>query len=297
MRKVSLKSKLINSGPVLAFLPALLIVVLILIPFGYSIYYSFTNISLTSKTINFVGINNFKDYFTNGIFWHNTKVTFSYTFLSIFFEFLLGFLIANLLNQDTVLGKILQPFLLFPLMISPIIGTLMWKLMMNPEFSVLNFILKPFGIPEGFKWSANSSSALYSAVLVDVWMFTPFVAIIILAGLKGMPKKVFEAAQVDGLSRWQTFKKITLPLLLPYIIIALIFRFIDSIAQFDIIFGLTKGGPGDTLMNYQVQAYTISFSYFKIGYGSAIMLIMWIIVYIVSNYLVKYWHKLRSNLS
>ncbi len=292
----TLKSKIIEKGPIFAILPALLIVILILVPFGYSIYYSLTDASLIRTEVNFIGFNNYLKYFRSGLLWHNFKVTFSYTFLALIFEFLLGFIIAFALNQDTLLGKVLRPLALFPLMISPIIGTIMWKLMMNPEFSVLNFILSPFGVTKDFSWAASSSSALYSAVLIDVWMFTPFIAIIVLAGLKGIPPRIIEAASVDGLNRFTVLRKITLPLLMPYIVICLVFRFIDSIAQFDIIFGLTRGGPGSTLMVYQVEAYTQVFNYYKIGYGSSIMLIMWLIVFIVCNFLIKYWNKLRERL-
>ena len=296
MNVATLKAKLVERGPIFALLPALLVLILILVPFGYSIYFSFTDASLISRDVNFIGFNNYLQYFGSGLFWHNAKVTFSYCFLVLFFEFALGLIIAFALNQDTWVGKALKPFLLFPLMISPIIGTIMWKLMMNPEYSVLNYILSPFGIPRKFVWAGSSSYALFSAVLIDVWMFTPFIAIIILAGLKGIPPRILEAASVDGLSKWTSFRKITLPLLMPYIIICLVFRFIDSIAQFDIIFGLTRGGPGSTLMNFQVEAYTQAFSFYKIGYGSSIMLVMWLIVYIVCFWLIKYWRVLRENL-
>jgi len=292
----TLKSKIAGGGPIFASLPALLIVILILVPFGYSIYYSMTDTSLIQTEVNFIGFDNYLKYFESGLFWHNFKVTFSYTFLALFFEFLLGFIIAFSLSQDTFLGKVLRPFVLFPLMIAPIIGTIMWKLMMNPQFSVLNFILSPFGITKEFPWATSSSSSLYSAVLIDVWMFTPFIAIIILAGLKGIPPRVMEAANVDGLSRFTVLRKITLPLLMPFIVICLVFRFIDSIAQFDIIFGLTRGGPGNTLMAFQVEAYTQVFNYYNVGYGSSIMLIMWLIVFVVCNYLIKYWSKLRERL-
>jgi multiple sugar transport system permease protein len=291
-----LKSRLAERGPILAILPSLLIVILILVPFVYSIYFSLTDASLIKKEVNFIGFDNYIKYFGSGLFWHNFKVTFSYTFLALFFEFLLGFIIAFTLNQDTWLGKVLRPFVLFPLMISPIIGTIMWKLMMNPEFSILNFLLSTFGVSKDFSWSANTGSALYSAVLIDVWMFTPFIAIIILAGLKGLPPRIIEAASVDGLSKFTFLRKIVFPLLMPYIVICFVFRFIDSIAQFDIIFGLTKGGPGNTLMVYQVEAYTQVFNYYKIGYGSSIMLVMWLIVFIVCNYLIKYWNSLRERL-
>jgi multiple sugar transport system permease protein len=296
MNDATLRPRLGERWPIFALLPALFVLILILVPFGYSIYFSFTDASLVSQDVHFVGFNNFLQYFRSGLFWHNTKVTFSYTFLVIFFEFTLGAIIASALNQDTWLGRVLQRFLLFPLMVAPIIGTIMWKLMMNPEYSVLNYILSPFGIPRDFVWAGDPRYALYSAVLIDVWMFTPFVAILILAGLKSIPSRVLEATKVDGLSNWVVFKKIKLPLLMPYIIICLVFRFIDSICQYDIIFGLTRGGPGNALMNYQVEAYTQEFSYYNIGYGSSIMLVLWLIVYIICFWLIKYWHVLQEGL-
>jgi len=296
MNDATLKSRLGEKWPIFALLPALLVLVLILVPFGYSIYFSLTDTSLISKDVHFIGLSNYLQYFGSGLFWHNAKVTFSYCFLAIFFEFALGLIIGFALSHDTWLGKILQRLLLFPLMIAPIIGTIMWKLMMNPEYSVLNYILSPFGIPRNFVWAGSSSYALYSAVLIDVWMFTPFVAILILAGLKSIPPRLLEAANVDGLSNWTFFRKIKLPLLMPYVIICLVFRLIDSICQYDIIFVLTRGGPGSTLMNFQVEAYTQAFSYYNIGYGSSIMLVLWLIVYIVCFWLVKYWRVLQENI-
>jgi multiple sugar transport system permease protein len=296
MNGSTFKSKLSEKGPIFALLPALLVLVLILVPFGYSIYYSLTDKSLISRDVNFIGFSNYLKYFSSGLFWHNMKVTFSYCFLVLSIEFILGFIIAAALNRDTLLGKILRPFLLFPLMISPIIGTIMWKLMMNPEYSVLNYILSPFGISRGFNWAGTAEYALFSVVLIDVWMFTPFFAVIILAGLKGISPRILEAASVDGLSKWTSFTKITLPFLKPYIIICLVFRFIESIAQFDIIFGLTRGGPGSTTMNFQVEAYTQAFSYYNLGYGSSVMLVMWLIVFIVVNWLIKYWLKAKEQL-
>ena len=296
MNDATLKSRLGEKWPIFALLPALLVLILILVPFGYSIYFSLTDASLISKDVHFIGLSNYLQYFGSGLFWHNFKVTFSYCFLAIFFEFALGLIIGFALSHDTWLGKVLQRLLLFPLMIAPIIGTIMWKLMMNPEYSVLNYILSPFGIPRNFIWAGSSSYALYSAVLIDVWMFTPFVAILILAGLKSIPLGLLEAANVDGLSNWTIFRKIKLPLLMPYVIIALVFRLIDSICQYDIVFGLTRGGPGSTLMNFQVEAYTQAFSYYNIGYGSSIMLVLWLIVYIVCFWLIKYWRVLQENI-
>ena len=282
--------------PYLIVLPALVLTLPVLIPFIQSIYYSMTTYSLTNPVKNFIWFENYVWLFTDPEFWNSVRVSFVYAGTAVGIELLLGLLIAVLLNQETLLAKIFRPLLLLPLMIAPIIGTLMWKLMMSPEFGVLNYFLSAFGARD-FQWASAADSAMFSVVLIDVWMFTPFIALLLLAGLRSMPAPPFEAAMVDGASKWFIFKNLTIPMLMPFIIVAVVFRLIDSLRQFDIIFGLTKGGPGSTLMNFQVSAYTTSFTYTKISDGSALMLINWLIVYIISMFLVKFWRKSQDRLS
>ena len=282
--------------PYLIVLPALVLTLPVLIPFIQSIYYSMTTYSLTNPVKNFIWFENYVWLFTDPEFWNSVRVSFVYAGTAVGIELLLGLLIAVLLNQETLLAKIFRPLLLMPLMIAPIIGTLMWKLMMSPEFGVLNYFLSAFGARD-FQWASAADSAMFSVVLIDVWMFTPFIALLLLAGLRSMPAPPFEAAMVDGASKWFIFKNLTIPMLMPFIIVAVVFRLIDSLRQFDIIFGLTKGGPGSKLMNFQVSAYTTSFTYTKISDGSALMLINWLIVYIISMFLVKFWRKSQDRLS
>jgi multiple sugar transport system permease protein len=282
--------------PYLIVLPALVLTLPVLIPFIQSIYYSMTTFSLSNPIKNFIWFENYVWLFTDPEFWNSVRVSFVYAGTAVGIELLLGLLIAVLLNQETLLAKIFRPLLLMPLMIAPIIGTLMWKLMMSPEFGVLNYFLSAFGARD-FQWASAANSAMFSVVLIDIWMFTPFIALLLLAGLRSMPAPPFEAAMVDGASKWFIFKNLTIPMLMPFIIVAVVFRLIDSLRQFDIIFGLTKGGPGSKLMNFQVSAYTTSFTYTKISDGSALMLINWLIVYIISMFLVKFWRKSQDRLS
>jgi len=282
--------------PYLIVLPALVLTLPVLVPFIQSIYYSMTTYSLTNPVKHFIWFENYVWLFTDPEFWNSVRVSFVYAGTSVGIELLLGLLIAVLLNQETLLSKIFRPLLLLPLMIAPIIGTLMWKLMMSPEFGVLNYFLSFFGA-RNFQWASAAKSAMFSVVMIDVWMFTPFIALILLAGLRSMPAPPFEAAMVDGASKWFIFKNLTIPMLMPFIIVAVVFRLIDSLRQFDIIFGLTKGGPGSTLMNFQVSAYTTAFTYTKISDGSALMMINWLIVYVISMFLVKFWRKSQDRLS
>jgi multiple sugar transport system permease protein len=282
--------------PYLMVLPALALTLPVLYPFIQSIYYSMTTYSLTSPVKNFIWFENYIWLFTSAEFWNSVKVSFVYTFSAVGIELILGLIIAILLNQETFLAKIFRPLLLLPLMIAPIIGTLMWKLMMSPEFGVLNYFLSFIGMRD-FQWASAANSAMFSVVMIDVWMFTPFIALLLLAGLRSMPAPPFEAAMVDGASRWFTFKTLTLPMLMPFIIVSVVFRLIDSLRQFDIIFGLTKGGPGSTLMNFQVSAYTTAFTYTKVADGSALMIVNWVIIYVISMFLVKFWRKSQDRLS
>ena len=136
-------------------------------------------------------------------------------------------------------------------MTAPALAALMWKLMTNPNFGILSYLVSLIGFSD-FKWASDPSTALFTVVLVDIWVYTPFIMILLLAGLRSLPKQPFEAAALDGVPRSFVFFRITLPMLMPYIITATLFRLLDSIQQFDIIYAMTQGGPGDTLMVFQV---------------------------------------------
>ncbi len=296
IQKKPRSSRIINWQPYLLLMPALLVMVGILIPFFTSVYYTLTDFRLGSANVSFVGLRNYIDLITSREFWHQSSVTFRYAFYAVAIESVLGLIIALLLNTETIAAKIGRVFLLFPLMIAPIVGTLLWKLMMSPTFGVLNYFLSFFGLQD-FPWGSAPESAMATVVLVDVWIFTPFFALLILAGLRAMPQAPFEAARVDGASRFFIFKNLTLPMVLPYYLVALVFRLIDSLRQFDIIYGMTKGGPFDVLMNYQVTAYTRSFSYKDFSGGATIMVVNFILVFIVSKALITYWRKAQDKLS
>jgi multiple sugar transport system permease protein len=178
-------------------------------------------------------------------------------------------------------------------MIAPVLGTLMWKLMMDPSFGVANFLLSPFGLRD-LTWGDSPNTALPTAVLIDVWIYTPFVALLLLAGLRSISPSLYEAAQVDGATPWGTFRAVTLPAIAPYLIVCTLFRMVDSLRAFDILFALTKGGPGNTLWNYQVTAYYQTITFSNVGLGSAYMVINWAIIYILSQALVSWWNGAKK---
>lgn len=283
---------LVRLRPYLIALPALLVLVGILYPFATAIYYSLTAYALNrpGSVEQFVGLRNYVRMTQMSGFVHSTYITLAYAFLATGVELALGIVIAMLLNRDSWIAKILQTTLIFPMMIAPVIGTLVWKVMMQPSVGILNPMLGVIGIPP-LEWAAVPQTALFSVVLVDVWMFTPFAALIVLAGLRSFPQGPFEAARVDGASFWFTFRNLTLPMLTPYIIIIVVFRFMDSLKMFDIIFAMTEGGPGNTLMTYQLTAYRTSIQFQKLAQGLPYTIILFIVIYITSQYLVNWWAR------
>lgn len=278
----------VRARPYFIMLPALLITIGILYPFGVAIYYSLTNYSFRLPTYKFVGLKNWINMILDPNFWHALFVTGKYALATTGTEMLLGLGIALLLSRDSRLTRILKVVLIFPLMIAPVIATLIWQLMTNTSVGILEKFLNIFGI-YNFPWAASAKTALFTAALIDIWVYAPFVIILVLAGIQSLPKSPFEAAKIDGGSAWFTFKTLTLPMLKPFMYIALIFRLMASLQEFSIIFALTKGGPGNALMNLSITAYNKGFAFLEFGESLPYILVLWVIIYIISKKLVSNW--------
>ena len=277
-------------------LPALLVCIGILVPFGTAIYYSMQRYIVTLPyTRGFIWFKQYTDLFTSKDFWNTVQVSLLYTVLTVGIELVLGLAIAMMLRRSTLVNNILSIALMLPLMVAPVIATLMWKLMTDPSYGVLSHMLSFVGV-EDFRWAADPATALFTVVLVDVWVYTPFIVILLLAGIRSLPRQPFESAELDGVPKTFVFFRITLPMLTPYIITACLFRMLDSIQQFDIIYGMTKGGPGDTLKVFQIQGYVDFYIGNNVGKSSAVLMVLWVITFIISNYFIKYWLKLRRRI-
>ena len=280
--------------PYLLSLPALLVCIGILVPFGTAIYYSLERYNLAMPyTRGFVGLDQYGDLLTSPEFWRTVEVSLIYTAATVIVELLLGLGVALLLRERTRLNNAISIALLMPLMTAPAIAALMWKLMTNPGFGVLSWVISLLGVND-FRWASDPDSAMFTVVLVDVWVYTPFMIILLLAGLRSLPPQPFEAARLDGVRPSFVFFRITLPMLTPFLLTAILFRMIDSIQQFDIIYAMTQGGPGDSLLVFQVRAYLDFFQYTNVGGSAAVLMILWAITYVLSNIFVKQWHKLRE---
>lgn len=280
--------------PYLLSLPALLTCIGILIPFVTAVLYSLQRYRLSqpfARKYNWG--ENYLNFFTDSAFWNTLKVSLTYAFLTVTLELLLGLGIALLLQKRSRVNNFVSIMLLMPLMTAPALAALMWKLMTNPGFGILSYFATLLGI-ENFNWASDPQTAMFTVVLVDIWVYTPFIMILLLAGLRSLPKQPFEAAALDGVPRAYVFWRITLPMLTPFLLTATLFRVIESIQQFDIIYAMTQGGPGDTLTVFQVEAYLNFFQSTNVGRSAALLMILWAITYFLSNLFIKNWLRLRE---
>ena len=262
-----------------------------------AVYYSLTNLSFRRPTVRFTGLANWGEMFREPAFWHAVWVTVKYAFVTTVSEILLGLGIALLIcKKDNSFSRALKVLLVFPLMVAPVIATIIWQLMTNTSVGILEKFLNLFGV-YGFPWASSPSTALFTAALIDIWVYTPFVIVLVVAGINSLPKSPFESAQIDGGSPWFTFKNLTLPMLKPFLYIALIFRLMASMQEYGIIFALTKGGPGDTLMNLSLTAYNKGFAFLKFGEAMPYILFLWVIIYIISKKLVSNWLLVQKKAS
>jgi multiple sugar transport system permease protein len=280
--------------PYFLSLPALLMCIGILIPFLTAVYYSLLRYRLNLPAMKgFIWFQNYLNFFSDPKFWNTLKISLLYAGVTVIVELMLGLGIALLLQKRSRLNNFISILLLLPLMTAPALAALMWKLMTNPNFGILSYLVSLMGVTN-MKWGSDPSTALFTVVLVDVWVYTPFIMILLLAGLRSLPPAPFEAAALDGVPRSFVFFRITLPMLMPYILTATLFRLLDSIQQFDIIYAMTQGGPGDKLLVFQVQAYLDFFQATNVGRSAALMVILWAITYFLSNLFIKQWLKLRE---
>jgi len=268
--------------PYILSLPAVLVVIGILYPFVLGAYYSILNYTASNPNPHVVWFANYRSVLSDPQFWTSVRVTAVFAVVATALETVLGVAVALLLNRASRVGSVFEKVLILPLMIAPVIAGTVWKLMFNPQFGVLNHI---FGLGS-FDW-LSKNMALWSSILVDAWIYTPFVAILVLAGMRSLPKEPFEASAVDGASWLYMFRRLMLPMMWPYILVAVIFRFMDCLKAFDLIYVLTAGGPGLATRTLQIGAYEDSITFQNFSRGSTYMFLLWILIFITARYLVS----------
>jgi multiple sugar transport system permease protein len=273
--------------PYLLLLPGVALLLAVLYPFLSGVYWSFTDFDLTmGQNPAFSGLSNYLDAFgSGGEGLHAVLVTAAYATLAVVVQTILGFGVALLLMREGFYIKLFRALIVLPLLLPPVIATMMWRVMMTPD-GVLNYMLSWVHLPS-FDWLGSTSTALFSVVLIDTWIYTPFVILILLAGMQSIPIELHEAARVDGATYLGRVWNLVVPLLWPFLIIVIVFRGIDSIKMFDIIYTATRGGPINATMNLHVQAYFTGIRSLDIGYSMAFLVVLWVMCYALAFVLLR----------
>ena len=274
--------------PILFPLPAILFIGLLMVfPILYTLYLSFTNWNLTSGMApDFVGLKSYLRILAEPRFLHALGRTFSFTLAAVVIEVVLGVTIAIILNRAFVGKSLAKLLLLLPLVATPVAVGIVFNLFYDPTIGLLNFLLDAMGLPQG-SWVSNASTVIPSLVLVDVWQWTPMITLIVLAGLAGLSDEPVEAARVDGASEWQILRYVTIPMVMPVVLTAMILRLIDALKTFDIIFAMTGGGPGYASETLNIMGFKYSFEYFRMGQSSVILVVLFLVVLLCSLGIMK----------
>jgi multiple sugar transport system permease protein len=274
-------------------LPYLLTAPTVAVLFALSIYPLFYAIKTSLQTNEGVwSFGNFKRLFSDDFFFSAMAHTFVFASIALTLEFLIGLSLALLLDSRLRGKNVFRALLLAPMMLPPVVVGVVWRLMFNSDFGAINGTLKGFGLDTtNLIWLASPKLAFLSIVIVDVWQWTPFVFLILLAGLQAIPNEPYEAALIDGSSAWQTFKNITLPLLKPAILIVLLLRTMDLLRVFDSIFILTEGGPGNATETISLYIYRTAFRFGDFGYATAMSFVLLILTNFISATYIRFLQK------
>ncbi len=229
----------------------------------------------------FVGLENYIRLFNDSRFQWAILRTVYFTTLAVLFPMVLGIAAAVCFHKNFPFRGLARTIFILPMMATPVAVALVWTMMFHPQLGVLNYLLTSIGLPAS-EWSYNAVSVIPTLVLVETWQWTPLVMLIVLGGLASLPQDPYEAAKLDGASSWQMFRHITLPLVWPHIIVALVIRTIDALKAFDTIFVISNGGPGTASETLNIFLYQTAFAYYNMGYASAITVVFFILIMLVS---------------
>ncbi|HBG16905.1 MAG TPA: sugar ABC transporter permease [Firmicutes bacterium] len=263
---------------------------MMIFPVLYTFYVSLTDWDMISGgRISFIGLDNYVNLLKEPRFFNSIKLTLYFTIMAVGIEVVLGVAIALILNRDFRGKNLVKLILLLPMVATPVAIGLAWTLFYEPTIGLGNYALKLLGLPAS-QWLGSSKMVIPSLALVDIWEWTPMITLIVLAGLASLPQEAFEAALVDGATPLQIIRDVTLPLLRPTILIALVLRCIDALKTFDIIYVMTTGGPGFASETLNIYAYNLSFNYFRFGAASAALVALFTLV-LACNLLVLWMRK------
>jgi multiple sugar transport system permease protein len=266
--------------------------VLTILPLLLNLYLAFTNTTITTMgSAKFIGLDNFVRIFTKDKYFVQACVTtlklvVGTVGLQVFF----GLLVALLWNSSFRGVRACRVLHLIPMMITGIVAGFIWRMLFNADMGIINYLLKSVGL-SGINWLGDETAAVYSVIITNLWGGTPFVTIILLSALQGVDDSYLEAAIIDGANRFQIFFKVILPLIRASVLLAVMFRLMDAIRQYDLIDALTYGGPGTATMQLNLYTYKVGFEQWRMGYGAALAMIILVIILVCSLTFMRFINK------
>ncbi len=266
--------------------PALLALALV---FVYPLVYSFwlsLNVYNITRPARFVGAENYLNILRDPQVWESLRVSLTFAAISLTLQFLLGFGLALLLHRVVLFRGLIRTIIIIPLMLTPVVIGLNWRLMLNLDWGIINYFVRQLGFAP-VNWVNNPRTALASLILVDVWHTTSFTVLVLSAGLASLPDEPFEAARIDGASGWQQLIFLTIPMLRPLILIVLLFRSYELIRVYDIVYAVTAGGPGRLTETISFHIFNRMFQGFQVGYASAVSYILFAISLALSALIIR----------
>ena len=295
VRKVVVRGRQLSEAA-FGFLLAtpLLVVVLGIVgyPLAYAFASSFQHFRITDPgNIYFVGFDNYRYALMDPQFWVSLRNTLLYAGIAVPVELCLGLLIAMALNKMPRGARAVRTLLIMPMMLAPVVMGLMWKFMFNDQLGIINQLIRLTGLDLHILWLADPRFAFSSLLIVEVWATTPIMVILLSAGLTSIPAELYEAAEIDGASRWQRFVNVTWPMLQPVILVSLLLRGMDAFRVFDIVFILTQGGPGNATDVLSYYAYRAIFEGMDVGVASAVSMMLLFALASLGVVLIRYMRK------
>ncbi len=288
------------SDPLLAWLfigPTILLLLAInIFPLLWTIWLSFTNYRANrpNETVEWVGLRNYQRILTSEDIWHTLQVTAHFVCWSIFFQVVIGLGLALLINRQFKGSGFWTTLILLPMMLSPAVVGTFWTYLFQPQAGIFNYIVNFFIGAGDFTMIGDVRLAPWAIVLVDTWMWAPYVMLICLAGLRSIPDYIYEAAEVDRAGPVRTFFSITLPMVLPFLMLAVLFRAIENFKMFDLVVELTSGGPGSTTEVASINLKREAFEKWRTGFSSAFAIILFVTVFGAANIYVKLLNRVKA---
>lgn len=268
-------------GPALAYLA-----IFAIYPLFYSLRLSFTDLTAAGGSGRWVGISNYRDLFQDPNFWNAAKNSAVLVTAAVALQIIIGTAGAMFFNLHLRGSWLIRGILVLPMLIAPIVVGVMWRALLNPDWGLINWALGKIGLGP-VNWLGSTGMAMKTLVMVDVWQWSPFVLLIVYARLQALPQDVYEAAKVDGAGPWSTFRHITLPMLMPAILFAAVFRAVDAFRNFDLVYGLSYGGPDRSTTTLSFFAFQNGFEFQRYGYAAATAYVIVLILIAASTLLFR----------